>query len=150
MLFVRCRRRKKNRGCSFLLPFYHGTKRKNAFPFSFPGRRKKKQYAFLCPLLENSQKEKERRTSHFLLRSFPAADGMADLPFPEKEKRKRKRREDGRTQTEGRRTKTKRNGKKGKGWEKRQRNISQKGTFPTQESRKRTGRGFPSGIRKRG
>ena len=44
----------------------------------------------------------------------------------------------------------KRNGKKGKGWEKRQRNISQKGVFLTQESRKGAERGFSARTQETG
>lgn len=114
--FVRCRRRKKNGECSFLFSFHHKTERKNAFPLSFPRRRKKRQYAFL-PLFRRTAQKKKKGKHHlsFCILSLPQMEWRISL-LPEK----RKRREDGRTQTEGRRTKTKRNGKKGKRRKKRE------------------------------
>ena len=92
MLFVRCRRRKKNGECSFLLPFYHETERKNAFPLSFPRRRKKKQYAFL-PLFWRTDKKKKKGERHlsFFILSLPQTEWRISL-LPEKRKKKKTRR----------------------------------------------------------
>lgn len=148
--FCQGRKKKKNGECSFLFPFYHETERKNAFPFAF-SRRRKKALRFPSPLLENSQKE--RRMSPFLLHSFPTANGMTDLPSPWKKKKTRRwknadRRKKDKSKEE--RKEGKRSKARERRPEKRQRNALQKGTFLAQESRERTGRGFPSGSRKRG
>lgn len=94
------------------------------------------------PLSWRTVKKKKKGERHlsFCILSLPQTEWRVS---PSLKKEKRKRREDGRTQAEGRRTKTKMGGKTGKGREIRQRDTPQKGVFLTQESRKRTGRGIP-------
>lgn len=71
---------KRTEDVLFSFPFI--IKQKERISFLLLGKKKEKTVRFPSPLLENRQKEKERRTSPFLLHSFPAADGMADLLLP--------------------------------------------------------------------
>lgn len=114
MLFVRCRRRKKNGECSFLLFFYHETERKNAFPLSFPRRRKKKQYAFL-PLFWRTDKKKKKGERHlsFFILSLPQTEWRISLLPEKRKKEKDEKMEERRQKEEGQ--KRKGNGKKEKG-----------------------------------
>lgn len=144
--FVRCRRRKKNGECSFLLSFYHETERKNAFPLSFPRRKKKRQYALL-PLFWRTDKKKKKGEPHlsFFILSLPQMEWRIS---PSLKKEKDEKMEERRQKEEGQKRKGTERRKKEKEArerrpEKRQQSMSQKGAFLTQESRKGAGRGFP-------
>ena len=148
--FCQMQKKKKERIMFFSPSLLSWNRKKERIPSLLSEKKKEKAVRFPSPLLENRQKEKERRTSPFLLHSFPTADGMADLPLPWKKGKKEKdeKTEERRQKEEGQKRKGTERRKKEKEarerrTEKRQRNTLQKGAFLTQESRKRTERGFP-------
>ena len=121
--------------------------------------KQKERTHFISPFREEERKS-ERRLSFFIL--FLPQTEWRISPFPGKRKEKKgkdEKMEERRQKEEGqkrrwaeRREKDKEEGERGtgKGWEKRQQNMSQKGAFLTQESRKGAGRGILPGSRKRG
>lgn len=125
-------------------------KRTESVLFSFPFIMEQKERThFLSPFRKEERKSK-RRLSFFIL-FLPQTEWQISS-FPEKRKKEkdekteeRRQKEEGqkRKGTERRKKEKEARERRTEEWTKRQRNMSQKGAFLTQESRKRTGRGFP-------
>lgn len=155
--FCQMQKKKKERIMFFSPSLLSWNRKKERIPSLLSEKKKEKAVRFPSPLLENRQKEKERRTLPFLLHSFPyrRRNGGSPPPFPEKRKKEkdekteeRRQKEEGQKQKGTERREKEKEARERKP-EKRQRGTPQKGAFLTRESRKRTGRGFPSGSRKR-